>query len=59
MARMARILGWSRTRSALLTVGIHTVYAYERFAGWRRMVTLRMPERRNALGGPATTSPAA
>ncbi|MFF4212371.1 ferritin-like domain-containing protein [Streptomyces sp. NPDC001796] len=59
MAHMARILGWSRARSALLTAGIHLVYAYERLVGRRRMVTLRTPERRDALGGPATTSPAA
>ncbi|MFD4603120.1 ferritin-like domain-containing protein [Streptomyces sp. NPDC058464] len=57
MARMGRILGWPRARSALLAVGIHAVYAYERAAGWRRMVSLRMPERRNALGGPATPAP--
>jgi hypothetical protein len=24
--------------------------------GWRRMVTLEMPERRDALGGPAATA---
>jgi len=54
MARMGRILGWSRSRAALLAAGIHAVYAWERLAGWRRMVTLRMPERLDALGGPAT-----
>ncbi|MFF3913553.1 ferritin-like domain-containing protein [Streptomyces sp. NPDC001852] len=54
MARMARILGWSRVRYALLAGGVHAVYAYERLVGWRRMVTLRMPERRDPLGGPAT-----
>ncbi|MER5518265.1 ferritin-like domain-containing protein [Streptomyces sp. NPDC002763] len=57
MARMGRILGWPKGRSALLAFGIHAVYAYERAAGWRRMVSLRMPERRNALGGPATPAP--
>ncbi len=57
MARMGRILGWSRTRSALLAAGIHAVYAYERLAGWHRMVTLSMPERRNALGGPQAPAP--
>ncbi|MGA4842968.1 ferritin-like domain-containing protein [Streptomyces sp. G45] len=57
MARMGRILGWSRAKSALLTAGIHAMYAYERLGGWRRMVSLRMPERRNALGGPATSAP--
>ncbi|MGW7549094.1 ferritin-like domain-containing protein [Streptomyces sp. NPDC054770] len=57
MARMGRILGWTGARSALLAFGIHAVYAYERAAGWRRMVSLRMPEHRNALGGPATPAP--
>ena len=57
MAHMGRILGWPKGRSALLAFGIHAVYAYERAAGWRRMVSLRMPERRNALGGPTTTAP--
>ncbi|MFD8718327.1 ferritin-like domain-containing protein [Streptomyces sp. NPDC059629] len=56
-ARMGRILGWPKARTALLAAGIHAVYAYERAAGWRRMVTLRMPERRNALGGPAAPAP--
>ncbi|MGY5013679.1 ferritin-like domain-containing protein [Streptomyces sp. 900105755] len=57
MAHMGRILGWPRARSALLASGIRSVYAYERAAGWRRMVSLRMPEHRNALGGPATHAP--
>ncbi|MGW7404541.1 ferritin-like domain-containing protein [Streptomyces sp. NPDC054833] len=56
MARMGRILRWPRSRSLVLAAGIHAVYAWERLAGWRRMVSLRMPERRNALGGPATTA---
>ncbi|MFK4147782.1 ferritin-like domain-containing protein [Streptomyces sp. NPDC004065] len=57
MARMGRILGWSRARSALLAAGIHAAYAYERLAGRRRMVTLRTPERRDALGGPPAPAP--
>ncbi|MER6079795.1 ferritin-like domain-containing protein [Streptomyces sp. NPDC001833] len=57
MAHMGRILGWPRARSVLLASGIHAVYAYERAVGWRRMVSLRMPEHRNALGGPATPAP--
>ncbi|KOG54914.1 hypothetical protein ADK76_22275 [Streptomyces griseoflavus] len=57
MAHMGRILGWSRARSAVLAAGIRAVYAYERFGGWRRMVTLRIPERRDALGGPAASAP--
>ncbi|MEU3980066.1 ferritin-like domain-containing protein [Streptomyces sp. NPDC026672] len=58
MVHMGRVLGWSRARSALLAAGIHAVYAYERLAGWHRMVSLRPPERRDALGGPAATEPA-
>ncbi|MBD9733350.1 ferritin-like domain-containing protein [Streptomyces sp. H28] len=57
MAHMGRILGWSRPRAALLAAGIHAMYAYERLAGWHRMVSLRTPERRNALGGPPSTAP--
>ncbi|MEU6801924.1 ferritin-like domain-containing protein [Streptomyces neyagawaensis] len=57
MAHMGRVLGWSKAKSAVLAAGIHAVYAYERAFGWRRMVTLEMPERRDALGGPATAAP--
>ncbi|MER8008736.1 ferritin-like domain-containing protein [Streptomyces sp. NPDC094149] len=57
MDHMGRILGWPRAKSAVLAAGIHAVYAYERIAGWRRMVNLRMPRRRDALGGPAATAP--
>ncbi|MCX4879675.1 ferritin-like domain-containing protein [Streptomyces sp. NBC_00847] len=57
MDHMGRILGWPRAKSAVLAAGIHAVYAYERAAGWRRMVSLRMPERRDALGGSTTTAP--
>ncbi|MGW1288839.1 ferritin-like domain-containing protein [Streptomyces sp. NPDC002586] len=53
MAHMGRILGWPRAKSVVLAAGIHALYGYERLAGWRRMVALRMPERRDALGGPA------
>ncbi|MET8816060.1 ferritin-like domain-containing protein [Streptomyces sp. NPDC004549] len=53
MAHMGRALHWSRARNALLAFGIHALYAWERAVGWRRMVTLEMPERRDALGGPA------
>ncbi|MFD0392975.1 ferritin-like domain-containing protein [Streptomyces nogalater] len=51
MARMGRVLGWSRARRALLTAGIHATYAWERLVGRHRMAALRMPERRDALGG--------
>ncbi|MEU4933032.1 ferritin-like domain-containing protein [Streptomyces yokosukanensis] len=53
MAHMGRILGWPRSKYALLAAGIHATYAYERLAGWHRMVGLSMPERLDALGGPA------
>ncbi|RFU87235.1 ferritin-like domain-containing protein [Streptomyces triticagri] len=56
MANMGRILGWSRPKAMLLAAGIHAMYLYERAGGWRRMVSLKMPERRNALGGPATSA---
>ncbi|MFH8618482.1 ferritin-like domain-containing protein [Streptomyces sp. NPDC017979] len=58
MAHMGRLLGWPRSKSAVLAAGIHGMYAYERLGGWRRMVSLAMPERRGALDGPATTAPA-
>ncbi|MDX3850517.1 ferritin-like domain-containing protein [Streptomyces sp. AK02-01A] len=57
MERMGRLLGWPAPKAALLAAGIHSVYAYERLAGWRKMVTLTPPERRDALGGPATAAP--
>ncbi|MEV0849072.1 ferritin-like domain-containing protein [Streptomyces sp. NPDC049954] len=57
MAHMGRLLGWPRSKAAVLAGAIHASYAYERTHGWRRMVTLRMPERRDALGGPATPEP--
>jgi len=58
MAHLGRILGWRRPKAAVLAAGIRGVYAYERLRGWRRMVALRMPARRNALGGaiPAQSS---
>ncbi|MEU5683126.1 hypothetical protein DEJ48_31635 [Streptomyces venezuelae] len=56
MERMGRILHWPHAKRQLLTAGIHAVYGYERAVGWRRMVSLEMPGRRDALGGPATTA---
>ncbi|MFJ7412427.1 ferritin-like domain-containing protein [Streptomyces sp. NPDC098077] len=53
MAHMGRVLGWSRPKAAVLAAGIHAVYAYERLVGWRRMVSLKMPRHRDALGSPA------
>ncbi|MFF3555299.1 ferritin-like domain-containing protein [Streptomyces tsukubensis] len=58
MERMGALLGWSRTKAAVLTAGVHAMYLYERLGGWRRMVRLRMPERRGALDGPAAPAPA-
>lgn len=57
MDHMGRILGWPRAKTAVLAAGIHAVYAYERLVGWRRMVSLTPPERRDALGGPAVPAP--
>jgi rubrerythrin len=51
MAHLGRILGWSRGKSEFIAAGIQAVYLYERLGGWRRMVSLRMPARRDALGG--------
>ena len=50
MARLGRILHWPRSKSAILAAGVQAVYVYERLGGWRRMVSLREPARRNALG---------
>ncbi|NEA42077.1 ferritin-like domain-containing protein [Streptomyces sp. SID11385] len=57
MDHIGRILGWSRPKAAVLASAIHAAYAWERAIGWRRMVTLTMPPRRDALGGPATPEP--
>ena len=54
MAHRGRMLNWSRGKSAVLAIGIDSVYLYERFGGWRRMVTLRMPARPDPLGTPAS-----
>jgi hypothetical protein len=51
MVHLGRLLGWSRAKSDFIAAGIQAVYGYERLGGWRRMVSLRMPSRRNALGG--------
>ena len=52
MAHLGRILRWPRPKAVMLTAGIQAVYLYERLGGWRRMVSLQAPARRNALGGP-------
>jgi hypothetical protein len=53
MRDLGRILGWSRLKSAVVAMGIRAVYLYERLGGWRRMTSLRMPAKRDALGAPA------
>lgn len=52
-SRLARILGWPRWQTTVVTLGVHALYLYDLAYGWRRMVRLRMPERRNAMGTPA------
>ena len=54
MAHLGRTLNWSRAKSVILARGIDVVYLYERLGGWHRMVTLRMPARRDPLGTPAS-----
>ncbi|WP_280693668.1 ferritin-like domain-containing protein [Kitasatospora sp. GAS204B] len=56
LAHLGDILRWPRAKAAVLAAGVHGVYAYERFGGGRRrMMTLTMPHKRNALGGPPTS----
>ncbi|MGW7275216.1 ferritin-like domain-containing protein [Streptomyces sp. NPDC054864] len=55
MGHMGRILNWPKPKAAALASGVNAIYAYERLGGWRRMVSLKMPQRRDALGGPATS----
>jgi hypothetical protein len=50
MTHLGRTLHWPRGKRTIVAAGIDAVYLYERLGGWRRMVTLRMPERRDALG---------
>ncbi|MFC5908945.1 ferritin-like domain-containing protein [Streptacidiphilus monticola] len=52
MAHMGAILRWPTAKRAAVAAGIHAMYAYDRAGGWRRMVSLRMPERLGALDGP-------
>lgn len=56
MRHMGRILDWPKPKAAALASGVNAIYAFERLGGWRRMVSLKMPERRDALGGPATSA---
>ncbi|MDI2128566.1 ferritin-like domain-containing protein [Yinghuangia seranimata] len=50
MRRMGRILSWSLPQRVLIAAGIHGAYAYDRLWGTRRMVVLKQPARRNAMG---------
>lgn len=50
MSRMGHLLGWPAAKGAALTAGINGRYLYERTGGWRRMVVLRTPLLRDALG---------
>ncbi|MGW4896524.1 ferritin-like domain-containing protein [Kitasatospora sp. NPDC004240] len=52
-SRLGRILRWPRWQLVVVTLGVHVLYLYDRAYGWRRMVRLRMPERRDAMGTPA------
>jgi hypothetical protein len=54
MAHLGRALHWPRIKSAVVARGIDMVYLYERLVAWRRMTTLHMPARPNALGVPAS-----
>ncbi|GHI84542.1 hypothetical protein [Streptomyces xanthophaeus] len=57
MGHMGRLLQWPAPKAAALAAGIRGMYAYERFSGWHRMISLRMPERRDALGGAPVPEP--
>jgi hypothetical protein len=56
MGEMARRLRWPAWKAALLRVGIHAIYLFERAWGWRRMTRLRPPERVNTLGSEASAT---
>ena len=51
MAHLGCILRWPKSKSAIAAAGIRAVYVHERLGGWRRMVSLREPARRNHLFG--------
>ena len=56
MSHMGRLLDWPAVKTAPLAAGIHAMYAYERLGGWRRMASLAMPDRRDALGETAPSA---
>ncbi len=49
LRQMADILGWPSWKRALLSAGVHGVWAIERLGRWRRMLRLEEPERKNAM----------
>jgi hypothetical protein len=49
MTRFGELLGWSALKQGMLRLGIRALWLFERTWGWRRMVALRPPERRDAL----------
>jgi rubrerythrin len=53
MGQMAQRLGWPARKAALLRLGIHAIYLFERAWGWRRLTRLRPPGRANPLGSQA------
>jgi len=57
MAHLGGILQWPKPKAAVLAAGIQARYLYERLGGWRRLVSLRPPARRNALGRPPSAEP--
>jgi hypothetical protein len=56
MGAMGEALRWSRAKRSILAFGIRAIWAVERLFTWRRLTTLRMPARRNALGGAAAAA---
>jgi len=53
MAHLGQILAWPRWKATVLAAGIDAAYSVDRLGRWRRMVSLKMPTRCNALGGRA------
>jgi rubrerythrin len=49
MTRFGSAIGWSRLRQGLMRFGIQCIWIYERLWGWRKMVALRPPQRKNAM----------
>jgi hypothetical protein len=56
MRRMGEVLRWPAWKRGVLGAGIWAIWLLERTFTWRRMTSLRPPERRNALGVPAVAT---